>query len=451
MIGSRNFPHFRLRPSITKLALLAMSGCVIVVWARPGGALSQTARRPVSAGQRAISSGDSSGDWLLWGGPHHDFIAPSTGLAAAWPATGPRKLWSRALGDGYSAVAVEGATLYTAYRRGSQDVIVALDALTGKTIWEYAYEAPFKNSYDEAVGPGPYVMPQVVGDRVVTASGIGKIHSLDKKTGRPVWSRDMYTEFGGTHLQFGYSCHALPYKDTLILLAGGRGGAVMALRQSDGAVVWKGMDFQNAHSSPLLIEVDGQKQVIALIASEVIAINPDNGQLLWRHPHPTNYGLAISTPVWAPGNLLFISSAYDCGSRVLELHQVSGKTMVKELWYNQKLKSHFGTVIRQGEYLYFSSGHDGPALMTCVNMRAGQIAWQERGFAKAQLVAGDGKLILLDEDGALALIDPTPAAFKVMAKVSLLEHLAWTPPTLSGAKLYIRDRRNLMALDLSGR
>ena len=125
---------------------------------------------------------------------------------------------------------------------------------------------------------------------------------------------------------------------------------------------------------------------------------------------------------------------------------MGGKTTVKELWYNQKLKSHFGTVIRQGDYLSFSSGHDGPALMTCVNMRTGQIAWQARGFAKAQLVAGDGKLILLDEDGALALIDPTPAAFKVMAKVSLLEHLAWTPPTLSGAKLYIRDRRNLMEI-----
>jgi len=451
MLGSRNFSRLDLQPVIVRLVLLAMLGCAIAVWVLPGRTFSQTARRPVSSGQRAGVSGGSSGDWLLWGGPHHDFIAPSTGLAATWPATGPRKLWSRALGDGYSAVAVEGTTLYTAYRRGSQDVIIALDSRTGTTIWEYAYEAPFKNSYDEAVGPGPYAMPQVVGDRIVTASGIGKIHSLDKQTGRPVWSHDVYTEFGGTRLPFGYSCHALPYKDMLILLAGGRSSAALAFRQSDGAVVWKGLSFQNAHSSPLLIEVDGQPQVIALIASEVIAINPDNGQLLWRHPHNTQHGLAISTPVWAPGNLLFISSAYEGGSRVLELHQAGGKTTVKELWSNQKLKSHFGAVIRQGDYMYFSSGHDGPAFMTCVNLRTGQVAWQERGFAKAQLVAGDDKLILLDEDGMLALIDPKPAAFRVLAKVSLLEHLSWTPPTLSGTKLYIRDRHNLMALDLSGK
>lgn len=403
-----------------------------------------------SGAQQRATGGASPADWLLWGGPHRDFIASSTGLASTWPAAGPRKIWSRALGDGYSAVAVEADRLYTTYRRGSDDVITALDRRTGATVWEYAYAAQFQNSYAEEVGPGPYAMPQVVGDRVVTASGTGKVQSIDKKTGRPVWSHDLYKEFGGTFLEFGYSCHALPYKDTLILLAGGSGSAVLAFRQSDGAVVWKGMDFQNAHSSPLLIDVDGQPQVVALLAFEVIGFSPDSGQLLWRHPHITQHGLAISTPVWAPGNLLFISSAYEGGSRVLELHQTAGKTTIKELWYNQRLKSHFGTAIRQGDYVYFSSGHDGPALMTCVKLRTGEIAWQQRGFAKAQLLAADGKLILLDEDGTLALVEPSPAEFRVRARVAMLEHISWTPPTLSGTILYVRDRHNVMALDLSG-
>jgi glucose dehydrogenase len=99
------------------------------------------------------------------------------------------------LGDGYSSIAEEGGVLYTAFRRNSRDVVTALDAATGKTIWEYEYENPFTNSYSEAVGPGPYAMPQVVGDRVITASGTGKIHSLDKKTGKPKWSHDLYNEF----------------------------------------------------------------------------------------------------------------------------------------------------------------------------------------------------------------------------------------------------------------
>jgi outer membrane protein assembly factor BamB len=406
--------------------------------------------QPIAAWRQAPGASATSNDWLLWGGPRRDFVTAGAGLAATWPSDGPTKLWSRPLGEGYSPIAVEGSALYTAYHRGAQDVIVAIDARTGANLWEYAYESRFQAWDPNAVGPGPYAMPQVVGDRLVTASGAGKIHSIDKKTGRPVWSRDLYSEFGGTRLEWGYSCHALPYKDGLILLAGGRGNGALALRKSDGAVIWKNLDFKNAHSSPLLIEVDGQPQVVALLASEVIGFDPENGQMLWRHPHNTNYGLAISTPVWAPGNLLFISSAYSGGSRVLNLSRSEGKTAVKELWNSPRLQAHFGTVIRLGDFLYFSSG-DGAALMTCVNLRSGEIVWQQRGFAKAQLVAVDGKLILLDEDGTLALVEPTPKELRVLAKTSVLQSTAWTPPTLAGAKLYLRDRKNLVALDLTAK
>jgi outer membrane protein assembly factor BamB len=407
--------------------------------------------QPIEALRQAPRGAAASSDWLLWGGPRRDFVTAFTGLASTWPADGPRKLWTRPLGDGYSPIAVEGNVLYTAYHRGSEDVIVAIDTNTGKNLWEFVYESRFQAWVPNDVGPGPYAMPQVVGDRLVTASGAGKIHSIDKKTGRSVWSRDLYSEFGGTRLEWGYSCHALPYKDGLILLAGGRGSGALALRKSDGSVIWKNLDFKNAHSSPLLIEVDGQPQVVALLASEVIGIDPENGQKLWQHPHNTNYGLAVSTPVWAPGNLLFVSSAYSGGSRVLQLSQSDGKTTIKELWHSPRLQSHFATLIRLGDYLYFSSG-EGTALMTCVNIRSGEIAWQQRGFAKAQLVAAAaGKMILLDEDGTLALVEATPKELRVIAKASLLQSTAWTPPTLVGTKLYLRDRKNLMALDLAAR
>src|SRR5262245_3902026 len=126
-------------------------------------------------------------DWLQWGGPGRDFVAPATELLSSWPAGGPRRLWSRKFGDGYSAIAVDGTRLYTAYQRDSQEVVIAIDARSGKTLWEYAYET--------VIGDGPSAMPQIIGDRLVTASTIGQIHSLDKKTGKVVWSRDLYKEF----------------------------------------------------------------------------------------------------------------------------------------------------------------------------------------------------------------------------------------------------------------
>jgi outer membrane protein assembly factor BamB len=386
--------------------------------------------------------------WPVWGGLRRDFLVNTRGIPggdAKWLSTPPKKLWERPLGDGYSPIAEENGVLYTAYRRGASDVVIALDALTGKTLWEFEYTAPFTNAYSEQVGPGPYAMPQVIGQRVVTASGIGRIHSLEKKTGKAAWSHDLYQEFGGTRLEFGYSSHALPYKDSLIVLAGGKQNAVLRLNQSDGSIVWKKHSFQNAHSSPLLIEVDGQPQVVALLAQEVIGFDPESGDMLWRHKHSTEYGLAISTVVWGPGNLLFVSSAYGAGSRVLQL---SRSAEVRELWHNPRIQSHFGSVIRQGEHLYLSSGHRGPSFLTAVELRTGRVLWQARDFAKAQLLQADGKLIVLDEDGHLGIGLASPEKFQAVAKWPLLTSLSWTPPTLVGTRLYMRDRRSIMAVDL---
>ena len=390
--------------------------------------------------------------WTHWGGTQRDFISTATGVfpktGEKWLGSPPKTVWKRALGDGYSAIAVEHDILYTAYRQGDNDVTIALDAATGKTLWEYNHPAPFKNQYSAGVGPGPYAMPQIVGDRVVTASGIGQIHSLDKKTGRPIWSWDLYKSVSGTHLGFGYSSHPLPYEDSLIVVAGGRKSAVLRLRQSDGTAVWQKGRLQNAHSSPILINVDGQPQVAILLADEIVGIDPVTGDVLWRHPHETQNGLAISTPVWAPGNLLFLSTAYEGGARALKLTRSGGSTQVQELWHNPKVQVHFGSVIRDGAFLYMSSGQS-IGLITAVELQTGRIAWQVRDFVKAQLLSADGRLIVLDEDGNLGIGIASPQRFKAIAKWPMLASTAWTPPTLAGSRLYLRDRRTIMALDLS--
>ncbi len=388
-------------------------------------------------------------DWLTWGGRNRDFIVNTSGLVDSWPEAGPKKIWSRPLGDGYSSIAEEAGVLYTTYRHGADDVIAALDAGTGQTRWEYWYRNPFTNSYSEKVGPGPYAMPQIIGDRVVTASATGKIHSIDKRSGKVVWSHDLYVEFHGTHLEFGYACHALPYKDTLIFTSGGNGDAMVALRQSDGAVVWKALQFTNSYSSPILIDVDGQTQAVALTAKTVFGFNPDNGALLWSHPHETQYGLNVATPVWWPGgNILMVGSAYGVGSRAIELHQSGGTTTVKQLWYDPHLEVHLSNVIQRDGWVYFTSGYNGPTLTSAVELKTGRIAWRERAFQKAQMLWADGKVIVADQDGTLALCRMSPEKLEVLAQAPVMESIAWTPPTLVGTKLYIRDRKTIMALEL---
>jgi len=155
--------------------------------------------------------------------------------------------------------------------------------------------------------------------------------------------------------------------------------------------------------------------------------------------------------VWsATDHLLFLSSAYGTGSRALELRQTGGKTTVTQKWDSTRMRVHIGTVIRLGDYAYGSSGDFGPAFISAIDMKTGKIAWQDRSFARAQLLYADGKMVVLDEDGTLGLATVSPQGLKVLARANVLTNLAWTPPTLVGTSLYVRDRQTMAAFDLGG-
>lgn len=386
--------------------------------------------------------------WPQWGGPQRNFMVESKGLAASWPADGPKHLWARDLGEGHSCIVAEGNRLYTMYSKGDQEFVVALDSANGKTIWEKSNAASTAGMAMEN-GNGPHSTPALAGDLLFTVGVIGKLQAFDKKTGAVVWSHDLYKEYGGTKMDRGYSCSPLVWKNTVIVTVGGAGQSLMAFDQKTGSVVWKKLNYQVSPSTPTTINVDGQDQLLIALADHIVGMDPNTGDELWNHPHNCDWGLNISLPVWGAGNILVVSSAYSGGSRGLQLNQQNGKTTVKELWASRRMRVHHGTMLRLGDLVFGSSGDFGPAPMTAVDVRTGQTVWQDRTFPKANFVYADGKLILLDEDGVLALVTLSPQGMKVVSKTNLLTHLSWTPPTLAGTRLYIRDRKTIMALDLS--
>jgi outer membrane protein assembly factor BamB len=401
-------------------------------------------------------------DWPQWGGPNRDFQAPSRGLAASWPASGPKELWSRPLGEGYSAIAAESGVLYTQYRPvkgmlgalagkftgSSPEIVAALDAASGRTLWEHVYEAPVHPKMDVEYGPGPHATPLVAGGMVFAVGSTGKLHALEKKTGRLVWAKDLWKDLGGQVQGRGYSSSPLAVGDDVVVTVGGRGQALMAFKQKDGQLAWKNHSFDLSPASPMLINVDGQEQLVLFHAEGVAGVDPGGGPLYWNHTHRTQWGLNISTPIFGPGNLLFISSAYDGGSRALRLRQAGGRTTVEELWASNRMRIHFGDAIRIGDVVYASSGDFGPAPFTAVELATGKVLWQDRAFGRATLVAADGKLVLLDEDGGLALASATPAGLTVLARAQVFKGRSWTVPSLVGTRLYLRDRESIKALEL---
>jgi len=388
--------------------------------------------------------------WTQWGGPHRNFHTEAAGLKDVWPATGPRVIWKRSLGEGYSGAAVEGTTLYTMYGKPKQEVVLAVNAETGVTRWEHVTPMPFESEAGREQGNGPYSTPLILGDRLFTTGVAGRFQALDKNSGKVLWTQELWSAHGGTRLAYGYASSPIAYRDLIILPVGGNGKGVMAFRQSDGSVAWSRNDFGNVYSSPVMMNVGGLEQIGVLLDGAMIGVNPLNGDLQWQVPFKAEYAIAVATPVWGPDNLLFISSEYNAGAKVIELARNGQQTAATELWSSNRLRLHHGNAIRIGDAIYFSSGGKGSqAILSAVEARSGRILWQERSIEKATFVWADQKLITLSQDGALMIAYPSPQGFKIAARAQLLSSLAWTAPTLVGTRLYLRDRQSMMAVDLA--
>ena len=386
------------------------------------------------------------GEWTQWGGPTRDFrIATPPALSTSWPASGPPRLWQRALGDGFSGIVTSGNALYTMYRRGQQDIVIGLDAASGKTLWETPVDAAQPAGFNQSAGPGPFTTPLVVGDRLFTVTVRGHFLALDRQTGKRLWSHDLWKEYSGTEMDPGYAMSPMALGDTVLVTAGGKGHALMAFRQDTGAVVWSKGDFANSPSSPLMLRINGRQLLVNFMAAEVVGFDPATGDVAWTHPHRTQYDLNIAQPAWCEAEgVMVLASGYDGGARGI---QPTG-TGAKELWNHNRLRVHHGNMICKDGVVYGASGDFGPAPLTAIDAKTGQVLWQNRTFQKALMLELGDMFLMLDEDGTLALARPSRAGLQVLTQAQVLQQHAWTPPTLVGTKLYVRDRKNIAAFEL---
>jgi outer membrane protein assembly factor BamB len=397
----------------------------------------------------AQTSAASTPAWPQWGGPNRNFKVAAHGIKENWPAGGPKRLWSRPLGEGHSAILAEQGRLYTMYSSGNREVIISLDAETGKTVWEFPYEAN-TSGLDLSAGKGPHSTPLIAGNLIYAVGVKGTMHALDKNNGRMVWKRDLWSELGGYFDGRGYSPSPVAYRNTVIVPVGGRSGqCLMAFDLRTGAVVWKNINFTPAPASPIIINVGGQDQIVHCGHNEIYGSDATNGALLWSHSAKTDFGVSISTPVWDPSDrLLFLSSAYGTGSRVIRLTRGGDQTTATQVWVSNRVKIHFGNAVRVGDLVYGSSSVSGPAFFSAINVKDGKVAWQYRALTRASFLYADNKFVILDEDGELAIASPGQRGLQIHAKAPVMKQVAWTVPTLSGTRLYLRDRGTIMALDL---
>jgi outer membrane protein assembly factor BamB len=422
--------------------MLRMSSLVVVVWL-------------------SLFSNPLAADWPQWAGPDRDFTAPDADLADSWPAEGPRQLWSRELGVGYSGIVVADGTLYTMYRKNRTDAIeytVALDAATGKTIWEFEHRAPLAGPPAEPSdtrwgGQGPNATPLIVGNRLYTMGSRAVMHCHDRKSGKVLWKRDLAEEFGATQAgrknnDTGYPSSPIAYKSSVIVPLGRSrvkkveaGQSLVALDLADGEVLWKQLDFEYGFASPALIELNGQDQLVLQPKGELIGVNPADGRLLWRHRMDSAWDPTTS-PVWNRANGVLVKDGED--ACLIELAGRDGKTTPRKAWSSPKLDVLVPTPVLVGDTFYGAT----KSMLVAVNAKTGEHLWTERGFPMASILHADGKLILLDENGQLTLATATPKGLTIRSQGRVTEKYSLTAPALVGTRLFVRDRKQIVALDL---
>lgn len=381
-----------------------------------------------------------SDDWPQWRGPRRDGVSQETGLLTTWPRQGPKELWRAPAGDGYSALAVAGGRAYTILQDGNDEAVVCWNADTGKELWRFRYPCKYVNDF----GSGPRSTPTVEGEFVYTVGATGIFHCLKTASGEKVWRHDLLDEFKAINLDWGVSFSPLVEGDLIYTNPGGQNGAsIAAFDKRSGKFAWKALDDPAGYSSPVAVTAASVRQVLFFTGAGLVSVNPRDGTVYWKFGWLTDYGCNVATPI-VIGDHVFISSGYGRGCALLKVVAEGKGLRVEKVYENTNMCNHFGSCVYLKDHLYgFNEG-----TLTCLEFLTGKTVWKESGFKKGALTLADGHLIILGENGKLALAEATPQGYREKAIFPFSRNKCWTMPVLANGKLYIRDEEKIVCLDV---
>ncbi len=384
-------------------------------------------------------------DWPQWRGPRRDGVSTETGLLQQWPAGGPRLKWQvKGAGEGYSSFSVANGRLFTLGAREGTEYVIAFDAASGKRLWEVANGKRFDNNR----GSGPRATPTVDGDRVYAFGASGDLTVLEAATGKVVWALNVLSKFGGSNINWGLSESPLVLSDRLLVQAGGRGAAIVALRKNDGAEIWRTQSDEPGYSSAVVHEVGGVREAVFFTAERAVGIAVDDGRLLWSYDRVSNRTANIATPI-VRGNRVFLSSDYGTGAALLELTAAGGGLSARQVYFTNDMRNHHASSVLIGDHLYgFSS-----SILTAMQFDTGTVAWRDRSVGKGSLVAAGDRLYLYSETGVVALAEANPAAYREHGRFQIRAGSlpTWSHPVVSGGTLFLREQDTIYAYDVAAR
>jgi outer membrane protein assembly factor BamB len=397
---------------------------------------------------------DAPDDWPQFLGPQRNGVSGATGLNLDWKARPPKVRWKVPLGSGYSSLSVAGDRLVTTAKRGNRDFVVALDPDTGKEIWAYDFAASYLDVQKHAAGIRS--TPTLDGDHVYCLHPMGDLVCLTVKDGKQVWKTNVLETSGaknrvGEFFYWGLSASPLVEGDRVIVQPGGtKDNSVVAFDKRTGKMIWGVGNDPSTYASPIALTAGGKRQLVCPTGKSILGIEPASGQILWRYPFGNpRFDATCATPIWA-NDLLFVSAAYGVGCAAVAIEREGKGWKAVEKWANKNLLNIFATSIAWKGHLYGCHGDLAAFSLRCLDLRTGEVKWQERRSDRCSFVAAEGHLFVLGERGTLQLVEANPEKYVLKGQLAdVLTFKAWAQPALAKKRLYLRDEKNAICIDLA--
>ena len=380
--------------------------------------------------------------WTDFRGPARDGRYTQSRIQTDWPAEGLTPLWHQPIGGGSASFTIAQGRAFTIEQRRDQEVVTAYDVVTGRELWNHAWDSLFQESMG---GPGPQATPTWHDGRVYALGATGFLWSLDAATGDVIWERNILEDRRGRHLAWAMASSPLVVDDRLIVQPGGRDGwSVVAYDLDTAEVVWHALDDVQSYTAPMSVTLVGQRQVLIVTADRVAGLGVEDGRVLWEHPWRSSPVPNIAQPILVGDHQIFLSASDDHGATLIELVPQDGGIAVETVWRNNRMKNRFSSSVLHDGYIY---GLD-ESILACIDASTGELQWKGGQYGYGQLLLAGDHLVVLTEDGELVLVHATPDGHDEVASTTAIDGKTWNVPALADGRLLVRNAREMAAFDL---